>query len=80
MAWRWHFGSTYVDFSRTGDRTGRPSRQNKAEGNCALRPKQRLFGKNYCFFTGFLVVRFAGFLADSRPPIRLNASVELNGN
>lgn len=36
--------------------------------------------ENYCFFTGFLVLLAAGFLAASRPPIKLSASVELNGN
>lgn len=44
-----------------------------------------LNGERYCFFVaGFLVVRFvvagAAFLGFSRPPIRLKASVALNGN
>src|ERR1051325_1998734 len=62
--------------------------QKKGGGSLALRLRLNLweFWLFYVFFTGFFGVRFAGaffagaFFSLSRPPIRLNASVELNGN
>src|SRR5579862_8850844 len=40
----------------------------------------RLTLEPYGFFAAFFGVRFTAFFSLSRPPIRLNASVELNGN